>query len=260
MHSGKTGGWGRGARHSIARIAHLGVTKETVRASVRWLGRAACITALLCALTGFAHERVEGHVGAMRAAAATYVAIGDSWTDGTCATNKRTDSFAAVLARYLPAGARYINLGVPGIVLDEALAVELPHALAAHPRFVTVWLADNDIGDGTPLPHYQASLDRLLDTLQRAHIQMFVANEPDLRLVPSYKRQAAFVRRGMAYNAAIAASIAAHGATMVDIYPATARLWGRADRVCRDGEHLNTKGYAALARIFYDVMHRSGAL
>ncbi len=189
-----------------------------------------------------------------------YVAIGDSWTDGTCATNKHTDNFAAVLARHLPAGERYLNLGVPGIVLDEAIAVELPRTLAAHPRFVTVWLADNDVGDGTPLPHYRASLDRLLGALQRAHIRMFVANEPDLRLVPSYKGQRPFVKRGLAYNAVIARSVAAHKGTLVDIYPATARLWGQADRVCADGEHLNTKGYAALANIFYRALHRNGAL
>lgn len=191
---------------------------------------------------------------------ATYVALGDSWSDGTCATDKETDNFVAVLARHLPAGAHYLNLGVPGIVLDKAIAVELPRALAAHPRFVTVWLADNDVGDGTQVPHYRDSLNRLLSSLQHAHIQTFVANEPDLRFVPSYRGQPHFVKRGLAYNRVIARSTAAHGGVLVDIYPYTTRLWGRADRVCQDGEHLNTRGYAALANIFYRVMHRNQAL
>jgi lysophospholipase L1-like esterase len=191
---------------------------------------------------------------------ATFVALGDSWSDGTCATNKQTDNFAAVLAQHLPAGERFLNLGVPGIVLDQAIAFELPRALAAHPRFVTVWLADNDVGDGTALSHYHTSLNHLLSTLQQAHIRMFVANEPDLRLVPSYQGQLPFIRRGLAYNRVIAQATAAHGGVLVDIYPYTAHLWGRSDRVCQDGEHLNTQGYAALADIFYQVMHRSRLL
>jgi lysophospholipase L1-like esterase len=190
---------------------------------------------------------------------ATYVALGDSWSDGTCATDKQTDNFVAVLARHLPVGTQYLNLGVPGIDLDQAIAVELPRALAAHPRFVTVWLADNDVGDGTLLSHYRDSFNRLLSDLRQANIQIFVANEPDLRFVPSYRGQLPFIRRGLAYNRVIARSTAAHGGVLVDIYPYTARLWGSADRVCRDGEHLNTRGYAALANVFYRVMHRSKA-
>jgi lysophospholipase L1-like esterase len=191
---------------------------------------------------------------------ATYVALGDSWSDGTCAADKQTDNFVAVLARHLPTGAQYLNLGVPGIVLDRAIAIELPRALSAHPRFVTVWLADNDVGDGTMLAHYRDGLNRLLSDLRQAHIQTFVANEPDLRFVPSYRGQLPFIRRGLAYNRVIARSTADHGGVLVDVYPYTASLWGRADRVCRDGEHLNTRGYAALADIFYRVLHRSRAL
>jgi lysophospholipase L1-like esterase len=219
-----------------------------------WASLLALILASL-AFTWSGRKFGRGHVQT-----ATFVALGDSWSDGTCATNKQTDNFAAVLAQHLPAGARYLNLGVPGIVLDQAIAAELPRALAAHPRFVTVWLADNDVGDGTTLSHYRTSLNHLLSILQQAHIRMFVANEPDLRLVPSYQGQLPFIRRGLAYNRVITQATAAHGGVLVDIYPYTAQLWGRSDRACQDGEHLDTQGYAALAAIFYQVMHRSKLL
>src|SRR5947209_13639130 len=69
-----------------------------------------------------------------------YVAIGASDSYGVGTNDPATESWPAVLARYLPPGTHFVNLGVPGILLHRAVEVELPVALDAHPTLVTVWL------------------------------------------------------------------------------------------------------------------------
>ncbi|HAG97762.1 MAG TPA: hypothetical protein DCL75_02595, partial [Ktedonobacter sp.] len=97
----------------------------------------------------------------------TYVAIGASDTFGIGADDPQTENWPADLSVGLGTGVHLVNLGIPGITLHQALSVEVPVALDAHPNLVTVWLAVNDLANNVPLASYAHDLDLLLSRLQR---------------------------------------------------------------------------------------------
>ena len=187
-----------------------------------------------------------------------YVAIGASDSYGVGTDDPATQSWPAVLARHLPRGTHFVNLGVPGILLHRAVKVELPVALDAHPTLVTVWLAVNDLAAGVPLPRYRHDLDTLLGTLQRAtHARVLVANVPDLALLPAFAGRAGLAPVVAAWNAAIAGAARAHGAILVDLYAHWRDLALHPEYVGPDGLHPTAEGYRRLAEHFWRVYRAS---
>ncbi len=180
-----------------------------------------------------------------------YVAIGASDSYGVGADNPATESWPADLARRLPPGSHFVNLGVPGILLHRAVQIELPVALDAHPGLVTVWLAVNDLAAGVALPHYRHDLDTLLGALQRAHARVLIANIPDLALIPAFAGRPGLLPTLAAWNAVIAAAARAHGATLVDLYSRWRELAQHPEYVGADGLHPTTAGYQRLADLFW---------
>src|SRR5438045_5013738 len=69
----------------------------------------------------------------------TYVAIGASDTVGVGAGSPDTESWPAVLWWRLPPGSQFVNLGVSGSLLHQALDQQLPVAIDMSPDLVTVW-------------------------------------------------------------------------------------------------------------------------
>ena len=194
----------------------------------------------------------------VRAYPVVYVAIGASDSYGVGADDPATESWPAVLARYLPRGTHFVNLGVPGILLHRALDVELPVALDAHPTLVTVWLAVNDLAAGVPLPRYRHDLGVLLGTLRRAtHARVLIANVPDLALLPAFAGYTGLPPVIAAWNAAIAAAARAHGAALVDLYSHWRDLAQHPEYVGPDGLHPTTEGYRRLAELFWRVYRAS---
>jgi lysophospholipase L1-like esterase len=188
-----------------------------------------------------------------------YVALGESLTHGHGTEHPDTQSYPALIARHLPRGARFLNLGKDGNSMANALATDLPAALAAHPTLATVWLGGNDIGS-TAVTELGKQLDHIVTALQRAHAHVFVANYPDLRLLPNFPGPPAVITGTLEYNAVVAAVAARHHAGLVDVASATKAIGGRPQFVYVDGIHLTAQGYDYLARIFYRVMHHYGAL
>src|SRR5205823_3212422 len=107
---------------------------------------------------------------------------------GFGADDPKTQSWPVDLSAQFGKGTRLVNLGVPSILLHQALSVELPVALDAHPDLVTIWLAVNDLDNHVPLSNYAYDLDSLLGRIQTAspHTRIAVANVPDLTLLPYF--------------------------------------------------------------------------
>jgi lysophospholipase L1-like esterase len=187
-----------------------------------------------------------------------YVAIGASDSYGVGTDDPATKSWPAVLARYLPPGTHFVNLGVPGILLHRAVEVELPVALDARPTLVTVWLAVNDLAAGVPLPQYRHDLGVLLRTLRHAtHARVLIANVPDLTLLPAFRAYHGLGPVVVAWNAAIAAEARAHGAILVDVYAHWRDLALHPEYVGPDGLHPTAEGYRRLAELFWRVYRAS---
>lgn len=160
------------------------------------------------------------------------------------------------LYRRLPAPAKLVNLGIPGIKLHEAIDVELPPALEAGASLITVWLAVNDILANVPLDQYRADLDRLLGTLkQSSQAVVAVGNVPDAGESTRYLGMPAAQRREITlqWNDAIGATVRAHDAVLVDLF-ARWPVSQHPDYIGPDGLHPAVAGYRTLAASFLDVL------
>jgi len=188
----------------------------------------------------------------------TYVALGASDTFGIGADDPQSQNWPSDLAMQLGRGVRLVNLGIPDVTLHDALNVELPVALDAHPNIVTIWLAVNDLIDNVPLRNYAHDLDLLLNRIQTAypHARIAVANVPNLTFVPYF---AAYDPQTLStliqnYNASIASIVQHHHALLVDLYKQWKELHAHPEYISRDGLHPSTSGYTRIAEIFYQTL------
>ncbi len=190
----------------------------------------------------------------------TYVAIGASDTFGIGSNDPDEQNWPADLARKLGSGVRLVNLGVPDIVAQQALNIELPVALDVHPGLVTIWLAVNDIIADVPPAGYEQTLNTLLSRLQAAlpHVRIAIANVPDLTLLPSFKASNAQTLHAKisTYNSIIANAVARHHVLLVDLYQQWQNLAAHPEYISRDGLHPSTVGYQQIAALFYQVLEK----
>jgi acyl-CoA thioesterase-1 len=203
-----------------------------------------------------------------------YVAVGASETTGVGSDQPLRDAWPRVLHRTaLPAGAVFVNMGIPGATVAQALAEEVTHALAARPNLVTVWLNVNDMTRGVTPAQYERQLDSLVTSLRGdGSTRVLVANTPPLDRLPAYTtgrllaglpEPEALQELVAAYNAAIARVVERQGAVLVDLHAVgmAARAAGtEGSLISQDGFHPSTAGHAAVAAAFADVLRRTGPL
>jgi lysophospholipase L1-like esterase len=195
----------------------------------------------------------------------TYVAIGASDTFGLGTEDPYQENWATDLADLLgPAHIHLINLGIPGITAHDALHLELPIALDAHPDLVTIWLGVNDIVANVPANSYASDLNTLLARLRAnsPHARIAIANIPDLTLLPFFDTHdpVALTQQIQAYNAAIASAAQRYGAILVDLTQQNYNLRAHPEYISSiDGLHPTDIGYQQLAKVFYQALqHSSG--
>ncbi len=222
-----------------------------------------------------------------------YVAVGASETTGFGADEPLRDSWPRVLYRTaLPPSAVFVNMGIPGATVTEALRDELPQALTVHPALATVWLNVNDIVAGVPASDFERDLGTLVRSLRaNGATRVLVANVPPLDELPAYlacrfgtasrapgpagpgksecgggsslPAPAALNRTVDAYNDATARVAAREGAAVVDLHGVglTARQAGTAaSLVSGDGFHPSTAGHEAVAKAFADALAQGGPI
>ena len=217
-----------------------------------------------------------------------YLAVGASETIGTGADIPEDQAWPRVFFRddaRLPKGSTYVNVGVSGSTVADALTKQAPEVARVKPDLVTVWLNVNDLLHLVPTLTYEAELKDLVHQLRRGGLaKVLVANTPDLShlpvvtaclsLVPTPGRDCpvpnifrgppllGMVNSAVAdYNAAIARVVAAEGAVLVDLNAAI--LARRADGteptlVSSDGFHPSTAGHAAVAAEFAKALVAAG--
>jgi len=194
----------------------------------------------------------------------TYVAIGASDTFGLGTDDPYTQNWASDLALELGHRFRLVNLGIPGALMHNALGLELPVALDAHPNLVTIWLGVNDIADNVQVSSYARDLDRLLSRLQAGmpRVRIAIANIPDITLLPhfrSYDPQVLHTRI-FNYNAVIAVNVQRHHIILVDLSGYNNVIKNHPEYISSDGLHPNDLGYLQLAEVFYQALQRAHAI
>ena len=198
------------------------------------------------------------------ASSVVYVALGASDAVGVGADNPNTQGYVPIIISRLPSGPRPpLNLGISGIHLHDALTQELPQAISDQPTIITVWLVGNDFKDCAPLDQYGADLDTLLTQLKaQTHAQVFVANAPDMSLLPAIQQHLTTgaclnglsgdqVRAlALQWNTVIDASVARHGDVLVDLFQG--ELAAHPEYISpHDGFHPSNAGYQQLANLFW---------
>lgn len=188
----------------------------------------------------------------------TYVAIGASDTFGIGADDPQTENWPTDLSAALGQSVHLVNLGIPGILLHQALDVEVPVALDAHPNLVTVWLAVNDLANNVPITSYTHDLDLLLSRIQKGapRARIAVANVPDLTQLPYFSEDdpQTLFSQIQAYNTAIASIVIRRHAILVDLYRQWQQLRNHPEYISNDGLHPSTLGYTQIALLFYQAL------
>jgi acyl-CoA thioesterase I len=193
-----------------------------------------------------------------------YTAIGASDALGVGATDPATEGYVPRLIARLPKGSLALNVGVSGILLHDAVQQELPEAIAFHPTLITVWLVGNDFRQCTPLSQYAADLNTLLSQLAaRTHAKVFVADTPDMSLLPYFSQDhgvgggtcvegagTAQVRAlALQWNTVIDPIVRQHGDVVVKLFHTD--LASHPSYISSDGFHPSSEGYAQLADLFW---------
>lgn len=191
----------------------------------------------------------------------TYVAIGASDTFGIGTNDPYTQNWASDLTVELGPRVHLINLGIPGVLVHDALNLEVPIALDTHPDLITIWLAVNDIVAKVPVNSYSHDLDLLVSRLQAGvpHAIIAVANVPDLAFIPRFSKldplaQQVLYTQMLDYNAAIAAIVKRHHTILVDLSQQGFNLKNHPEYISGDGFHPNDIGYLQLAELFYQAL------
>ena len=177
---------------------------------------------------------------------ATYVAIGDSTGAGMGGSRGGyPDRLAERLGRAgLP--VRLLNLCYPGARARDALRLQLPRALAARPRLVTVGIGINDVLRGTDLDEYRRELEELARQLEATGARVLLVNLPDLGLSPrvTMAEPPAEVRAQVqAANQVLAEVAARHRFELVDLFGPGASLYGADGTLAADLFHPSDEGY-----------------
>lgn len=213
-----------------------------------------------------------------------YVAVGASETVGVGSREPLRDAWTQVLFRTgLPRQTTFVNLGVPGSTVDDAIDEQLPEALRLEPTLVTVWLNVNDLLRQVEPSVFEGRLTRLLTALRRdGATRVLVANTPPLDRLPAYlacrgdaaaanqqtcllgpdaglPRPEAVQAMVDTYNQAIGRAASTSGAEVVDLHALVleARTAGtEATMVSDDGFHPSAAGYEAVAEAFAAALRR----
>ncbi|HEX4207826.1 MAG TPA: SGNH/GDSL hydrolase family protein [Ktedonobacteraceae bacterium] len=216
---------------------------------------------LVCSCATWSSDQASSHATTRQQhsnAPLTYVAIGASDTFGFGTHDPYSQNWASDLAMKLGPHYHLVNLGIPSITVHDALRLELPVALDAHPSLITIWLAVNDITDSVSVSSYTHDLNTLLASL-RAHdpqALIAVANVPNITLLPYFHQPQSpdvhtLQTQISAYNAAIATAATRYHAVLIDLSQQNYNLQQHPDFISQDGLHPTAAGYAQVADVFY---------
>jgi lysophospholipase L1-like esterase len=179
---------------------------------------------------------------------ATYVALGDSFTEGVGdpypdgSLQGWADRFATELETAVP-GLRYANLGIRGKLLSQVITDQVPVAARLAPDLVTLAAGGNDLLRRKADPAAMAAAFELgVSALRAAGSQVMVFTGFNLSRIPL----AGLVRdRIVGYNALLAEIARRHDCLHVDLWSmsvlADSRLW------CTDRLHLGPDGHRRVA-------------
>jgi len=188
-----------------------------------------------------------------------YLALGDSYTIGTGATEP-SRNFPSLLARRLErASGRPVavqNPAVNGFTTRDLIGTELPQVQQA-PHLVSILIGANDVVQGYDDAAYRGALQTIYDFVARFRLpagRVVTVAIPDFSVVPTageYGTPAALRAQIDAFNQIAAGESQGYGFHFVDISDVSRSGIGRPDWIADDGLHPTDAQYAAWADVIW---------
>jgi lysophospholipase L1-like esterase len=185
--------------------------------------------------------------------ALTYLALGDSYTIGTGASDE-SRSWPAIIAERL--NAELINPAVNGFTTLDLIRVELPYLQRVRPDLVSVLIGVNDLVQGRTVEQYEASLQRIYRSaaaLQLPAGRVAAVTIPNWSVVPAARDFGDPDRLRTttdAFNAVARDQAGKHGFTWIDITEVSSSGSGD-DWIADDRLHPGDAQYAAWAEVIW---------
>lgn len=191
-----------------------------------------------------------------------YVALGASDAVGIGAGAPADEGWVPRVHAGLPAATELVNLGISGATLRDVIAQQVPPALDAHPRWVTLWPGVNDLRAGVDLATFARQLETILSSFDgqipagRPLPTLVVLNIPDLRYLPAFEgRDVASLNAAVgSWNEAIARAVGRHHAVLVDLHDHWPELARHPEYISSDGFHPSTAGYRRISSLVLDAL------
>ncbi len=192
-------------------------------------------------------------------AAVRYLALGDSYTIGTGAT-ETSRNFPSLLAQRLERASgrpvAVLNLGVNGFTTHDLIRVELPPARQT-PDLVSVLIGANDVVQGSDAAAYRQALQTIYDFVARFRLaagRVLTVAIPDFSVVPTagdYGKPETLRARIDAFNQIAGEESQARRFDFVDISEVSRSGISRSDWTAADGLHPADAQYAAWADVIW---------
>lgn len=191
-----------------------------------------------------------------------YVALGDSLTAGVGVADYH-QAWPTVVAQRLTTANRQIilrNFSFPGYRTVDIINNFLPRTIDAKPDIVTLLVGVNDIHGGVGKTVFKKEYQYILEQLsQKTTAKIYVVSIPYIGannlIFPPY--DAYFKAQTISFNKIIRELAQTYGATYVDIYTPTVKLFEKnGPHYSADSFHPSAEGYELWAQIIYDDINR----
>lgn len=174
-----------------------------------------------------------------------YLALGDSYTAGTGATDA-AHAWPSIVAARL--GAELTNPAVNGYTTEDLIRDELPLVDQLEPNLVTVLIGVNDLVQGRSVEAYRVSLSTIYDAVARASV--VAVSIPSWSYVPAaadFGGGARVDRLTHLFNAMARTLAEERGFAWVDLGPVSTSGIGAPGWIAADQLHPGDAQYAAWA-------------
>jgi lysophospholipase L1-like esterase len=195
-----------------------------------------------------------------------YLALGDSYTIGTGATDAARSWPAIITSRLASESRRDVvltNPAVNGFTTLDLIKRELPLVALWKPDFVTVLIGVNDLVRGRTPDQYRESLIKIYDevrSLRLATGRAAAVSIPTWSYVPAaadYGGSDQVERLTRMFNAVAEKEARSHGLTWIDITEASTSGAGTPDWIASDELHPGDAQYAAWADAIWRALSDS---
>lgn len=195
----------------------------------------------------------------------SYVAIGDSYTEGTGVAS--SDAWPTLLVNDLANEGYDIdltaNLGKSGWTSADALEAQLPRFIELNPDFATLFIGANDVFQNVPLERFESNLVMLIEGMLSSlpsNDRLVIMTIPDYSLTPAgmvYGRGRDIAAELDAFNGVIESIADEYDLHVADIHDTSKKFVFDIGLISEDKLHPSERGHELWLETIKPVVKRA---